>query len=142
MFRYEYTHDTDYLRLVSVSCSPVKNKILFRRAKLVTIQAAIRGYRAKKEFRPRIRGMMKIKTLYDQLMPMKEMVGQLKKDKDGAIKKIGSLEKDMDASLLRIQVRLKRASLGHTNLINWITNWDLENDGRRRGQNKIKILKM
>ena len=88
----------------------VKNKILYRRAKLVAIQSAIRGYRAKKEFRPRIRGMMKIKALYDQLGPMKELVAQLKKDKDGA-KKIAALEKDMDGVLNKIQVWEWRASV-------------------------------
>lgn len=82
----------------------VKNKILYRRAKLVAIQAAIRGYAAKKEYRPRIRGMMKIKTLYEQLAPMKHMVTQMKKDKDSATKKINSLEKSMDSSLEKIQV--------------------------------------
>merc|ERR1711976_809711 len=78
-------------------------KILYRRAKLVAIQAAIRGYRAKREFRPRIRGMVKVKALYDQLGPMKELVGQLKKDKDSANKKIGVLEKEMDGVLSKIQ---------------------------------------
>lgn len=86
----------------------VKNKILYRRAKLVAIQAAVRGYRAKKEFRPRIRGMIKVKTLYDQLVPMKQMVSQLKKDKDGANKKIATLEKSMDETLNKIQVGVRK----------------------------------
>ncbi|ELT99775.1 hypothetical protein CAPTEDRAFT_154601 [Capitella teleta] len=87
----------------TLSVIKLKNKILYRRAKLVAIQAAVRGYAAKKEYRPRIRGMMKIKTLYEQLAPMKHMVTQMKKDKDSATKKINSLEKSMDSSLEKIQ---------------------------------------
>ena len=47
--------------------------------------------------------MLKIKTLYEQLAPMKHMVGQLKKDKDSASKKITALEGAMDAALKKIQ---------------------------------------
>lgn len=52
----------------------------------------------------RIKAMSKVSALHDQLEPMHALVGQLKKDKDSANKKINSLEKEMDGVLKKIQV--------------------------------------
>lgn len=50
--------------------------------------------------------MTRVRALLAQLQPMKQMIGQLKKDKDGAKKKIISLEKEMEIVMEKIQVRV------------------------------------
>lgn len=56
----------------------------------------------------RIKAMTKVSALHDQLDPMHALVGQMKKDKDSANKKITSLEKEMNSVIKKIQVKYKR----------------------------------
>ncbi len=42
--------------------------------------------------------------MYDQLPPMRQLVQQLKKDKDGANKKISATQKEMDTLITRFKV--------------------------------------
>lgn len=87
----------------TLSVIKLKNKIVYRKGLLVTIQKSIRMWRVRRDALPRIRGIGKLRMLYAQLNPMKQMIGQMKKDKDSAGKRITSLEKAIDAGLSQIQ---------------------------------------
>lgn len=82
----------------------VRNKILYRRQCHLTVQSALRGWLARREYLPRIKGMARIHKLYSQMPPMREIIEQLKKDKDAAKKRVKALEKDMDDAITKIQV--------------------------------------
>ena len=47
---------------------------------------------------------MRVRELFSQLAPMKQMSGTLKKDKDSTLKKIAGIEKEMEAVMTKIQV--------------------------------------
>ena len=83
---------------------PVKNKIAYRRECHTRLQAAIRGWVVRRDVGPRLKVMARIHGLYAQLEPMKEIIGQLKKDKDSAKKKHKALEKDLDEGITKVQV--------------------------------------
>ena len=48
--------------------------------------------------------MTRMRALYSQLDPMRQMVSKLKKESKDAMKKIAALEKDMDGIIHKIQV--------------------------------------
>ena len=83
----------------------VKNKILYRQACHMQIQAAVRGWLTRLEYRPRIRGLGRIHKLHDQIAPMQAIVEQLKKDKDSAKKKVAALLKSLEEAITQIQVQ-------------------------------------
>lgn len=82
----------------------MKNKILYRRKALITIQKAIRGYLTKKKHGPRINGTCKIKALNEKLKQMELVAGQLKKDKDSSTKELNNLKREIREALDRIKV--------------------------------------
>ena len=82
----------------------VRNKILYRQACHMKIQASIRGWLCRLEYRPRIKGLGRIHKLHDQIEPMRVIVDQLKKEKDSAKKKVSSLEKGLEEAIGKIQV--------------------------------------
>ena len=49
--------------------------------------------------------MRKVRALNSQLDPMRQIISQLKKDKDSAKKKIGALEKEMQGVIEKLRVR-------------------------------------
>ena len=55
--------------------------------------------------------MTRVRSLYSQLQPMRQMISKLKKDKD-ASKKVTALEKEMDTVLHKIQVTLMCLDIG------------------------------
>ncbi|KAM3967224.1 myosin heavy chain 95F jaguar [Aphomia sociella] len=74
-----------------LSIIKLKNKILYRRQCLITIQKSIRGYLVRKKHRPRYLGIMKIKALNNKLTSMETTIAQLKKEKESAQKNIENL---------------------------------------------------
>ena len=47
---------------------------------------------------------MRVRELFSQLEPMKQMGSQLKKDRDSTMKKIAGIEKEMSSVMEKIQV--------------------------------------
>lgn len=82
----------------------VKNKILYRRAALITIQKTVRGYFARKRHGPRIKGIQKIRGLDGKLKQLESIAGQLKKERDSSIKEINSLRSEINAAVTNIKV--------------------------------------
>lgn len=59
----------------------------------------------------RIQGIGRVRRLYAQLDPMKDIVGQLKKDRDSSLKKIAGVEKELSALIQKIKVRFVQCAL-------------------------------
>lgn len=70
----------------------VKNRIKYRNKCIVHAQRIIRGYLARKQHQPRYRGIIKIRSLSQQLSKSTEIVGQLKGDKDVILRQANDLE--------------------------------------------------
>ncbi|CAF2816565.1 unnamed protein product [Rotaria sp. Silwood2] len=64
-----------------LSVIKLKNKILYRRQCLINIQRHVRMHLAYKSYAPRIRGLVKVEALHEQVAPMEELVGKMKRDK-------------------------------------------------------------
>lgn len=82
----------------------MKNKILYRREALITIQKTVRGYFARKRHGPRIKGVRKIKNLDSKLKQLESIAGQLKKERDSSISEINSLRSEINGAVSKIKV--------------------------------------
>lgn len=87
----------------ALSVIKLKNKILYRRDQLITIQKNVRMYNAKKKYRPRYMGVLKIKGLQDQLTRMLGIANQLKKEKDSSLASVQKIQLSMDATIKKIR---------------------------------------
>lgn len=85
-----------------LSVIKLKNKIRYRQGLLVLLQSCVRGWNQRKIFKPRIRASGQIRSLTIQISQMKELASQLKKNKDGALKNIASLDKELAESRKKI----------------------------------------
>lgn len=85
----------------ALSTIKLKNKIMFRAQQLIVIQKNARMWQCRNKYGPRINGITKVKNMFSQLDPMKEIAKTLKKEKDGANKKIQEMEKEL-TKLLQI----------------------------------------
>ncbi|KAJ2952022.1 hypothetical protein O0L34_g4282 [Tuta absoluta] len=74
-----------------LSIIKLKNKILYRRQCLVTIQKMVRGHVARRRHAPRIKGYRKINALTGNLKSMETTAAQLKQGKDAMLKNIQGL---------------------------------------------------
>ncbi|KAI5646559.1 myosin head (motor domain) domain-containing protein [Phthorimaea operculella] len=74
-----------------LSIIKLKNKILYRRQCLVTIQKMVRGHLARRRHAPRINGYRKVNALTGNLKSMETTAAQLKQGKDAMMKNIAGL---------------------------------------------------
>lgn len=86
-----------------LSIIKLKNKILYRRECLITIQKSVRGHLVRKQHRPRYQAIMKIKALNANLKDMETTTAQLKKDKESAQKNIENLRNSINKSCAAIK---------------------------------------
>ncbi|CAG9132124.1 unnamed protein product [Plutella xylostella] len=91
----------------ALSIIKLKNKILYRRECLIKIQTAYRGYRVRKQHRPRLRGIAKIRALENNLGQMEQVTGQLKDGKEAAQKNIVNLRNSIRAACAAIKSNAK-----------------------------------
>ncbi len=92
----------------ALSVIKLKNKILYRRAALVTIQKYTRGYLARKKYAPRYKGIKRLRTLIDQIEQIGEMGKKLKsKDKDAVAKSVQSLKAKLNEEIVKIKTSPK-----------------------------------
>ena len=61
----------------------------------------------------RIQGIGRVRRMYAQLDPMKQIVGELKKDRDSAMKKISGVEKDLSGLITKFKVCKLFSSWAH-----------------------------
>ncbi|XP_008557651.1 myosin heavy chain 95F isoform X2 [Microplitis demolitor] len=92
------------IQFCALSVIKLKNKIIYRRNHLIVIQKNARMFIAMKQHQPRIKGIMKIKNLKNQLIEMQEIANQLKATRDKSIDDIKNLQSEIDVSMKKIKM--------------------------------------
>lgn len=109
------------MQFCALSVIKLKNKIIYRRQHLIILQKTARMYIAKKQHRPRIKGILMIKNLRTQLVGMKETSKQLK-NREKPMNDIKRLQDDLEAAIKKIKNNEKIKSVEidslYTNLVN------------------------
>lgn len=90
------------LQFCALSVIKLKNKIIYRRQHLIVLQKTARMYIAKKQHRPRIRGIVQIKNLWKQLAQMEDTAGQLK-NREKSTRDLKRLDDDVKAAIHKIK---------------------------------------
>ncbi|CAF4765369.1 unnamed protein product [Pieris macdunnoughi] len=108
-----------------LSIIKLKNKILYRRECLITIQKSVRGYLVRRTHRPRYKGIAKIRELENSLTEMDSVTAQLKKEKDGAKKNIENLRNSIRNACATIKSNEKISRTEIDQLYNKLTK-DIE----------------
>ena len=125
----------------ALSVIKLKNKILYRRAALITIQKTVRMFLARKQHAPRYKGIMKLKTLESQIQQIGNMSQSLKKDKESVMKSVKTLEKCLRDEMAKIKAnpKMKESDIKRTydNLLGMIKK-ELGNVKKKIEDQKIK----
>ncbi|CAF1462018.1 unnamed protein product [Adineta ricciae] len=79
-----------------LSVIKLKNKIIYRRQCLIDIQSHIRMHLVYRRYAPRIRGLVKVKALHEQVASMEKIVGQMKVNKEQVSKQVQQLRQRVD----------------------------------------------
>uniref|UniRef100_A0A8C3Q0M9 Unconventional myosin-VI n=1 Tax=Chrysolophus pictus TaxID=9089 RepID=A0A8C3Q0M9_CHRPC len=87
----------------SLSVIKLKNKIKYRASACIKIQKTIRMWLCKRKHKPRIDGLIKVRTLKKRLDKFNEVVSALKEGKAETSKQIKELEYSIDASMTKIK---------------------------------------
>ncbi|CAI9565674.1 unnamed protein product, partial [Staurois parvus] len=87
----------------ALSVIKLKNKIKYRASACIKMQKTIRMWLCRKKHKPRIDGMMKVKTLKSRLDKFNEVVSALKEGKQEMSKQVKDLELSIDALLSKIK---------------------------------------
>ncbi|XP_020855855.1 unconventional myosin-VI isoform X4 [Phascolarctos cinereus] len=90
----------------SLSVIKLKNKIKYRADACIKIQKTIRMWLCKRRHKPRIDGLIKVRTLKKRLDKFNEVVNALKDGKPEMIKKIKDLDVSIDALIAKIKSTL------------------------------------
>ncbi|XP_050806071.1 unconventional myosin-VI isoform X2 [Gopherus flavomarginatus] len=87
----------------SLSVIKLKNKIKYRASACIKIQKTIRMWLCKRKHKPRINGLIKVRTLKKRLDKFNEVVSALKEGKPEMSKQIQDLELSIDALMVKIK---------------------------------------
>ena len=87
----------------ALSVIKLKNKILYRRAALITIQANARMYLAKKQHAPRFRGIARLRKLQSQIEEIGRMSSKLKSGKNGVQANVKQIYGQLDGAIAKIK---------------------------------------
>ncbi|XP_052556037.1 unconventional myosin-VI isoform X2 [Tympanuchus pallidicinctus] len=90
----------------SLSVIKLKNKIKYRASACIKIQKTIRMWLCKRKHKPRIDGLIKVRTLKKRLDKFNEVVSALKEGKAETSKQIKELEYSIDASMTKIKTTM------------------------------------
>ncbi|NWZ66554.1 MYO6 protein, partial [Acrocephalus arundinaceus] len=90
----------------SLSVIKLKNKIKYRASACIKIQKTIRMWLCKRKHKPRIDGLIKVRTLKKRLDKFNEVVGALKEGKAETSKQVKELEDSIDASMTKIKTTI------------------------------------
>ncbi|XP_025829691.1 myosin heavy chain 95F isoform X2 [Agrilus planipennis] len=81
----------------------LKNKIIYRRKALITIQKHVRGFLVKRRHQPRIKGLRKIRSLDHNVKELEKINQQLKKNKDLFTNDINKLKTEVVSAIDKIR---------------------------------------
>ncbi|KAL8172614.1 UNVERIFIED_CONTAM: Unconventional myosin-VI, partial [Gekko kuhli] len=87
----------------ALSVIKLKNKIKYRAGACIKIQKTIRMWLCKRKHKPRIDGLIKVRTLKKRLDRFNEVVGALKEGKVEVNQQIKDLERSIDALMSKIK---------------------------------------
>ncbi|XP_061479148.1 unconventional myosin-VI isoform X5 [Rhineura floridana] len=87
----------------SLSVIKLKNKIKYRAGACIKIQKTVRMWLCKRKHKPRIDGLVKVRTLKKRLDKFNEVVSALKEGKAETNKQIKDLETSIDALMVKIK---------------------------------------
>ena len=87
----------------ALSVIKLKNKILYRRAALIKIQANARMYLAKKQHSPRIKGIARLRKLQSQIEEIGKMSSKLKSEKDAVQGNVKQIYAKLDEAIAKIK---------------------------------------
>ncbi|XP_040205919.1 unconventional myosin-VI isoform X5 [Rana temporaria] len=87
----------------ALSVIKLKNKIMYRASACIKMQKTIRMWLCRKKHKPRIDGIMKVKTLKSRQDKFNEVVNALKEGKPEMSKQVKELELSIDALLSKIK---------------------------------------
>ncbi|NXI17786.1 MYO6 protein, partial [Irena cyanogastra] len=90
----------------SLSVIKLKNKIKYRASACIKIQKTIRMWLCKRKHKPRIDGLIKVRTLKKRLDKFNEVVSGLKEGKAETSKQVKELEDSIDASMTKIKTTI------------------------------------
>uniref|UniRef100_A0A8C3EBU7 Unconventional myosin-VI n=1 Tax=Corvus moneduloides TaxID=1196302 RepID=A0A8C3EBU7_CORMO len=90
----------------SLSVIKLKNKIKYRASACIKIQKTIRMWLCKRKHKPRIDGLIKVRTLKKRLDKFNEVVSALKEGKAETSKQVKELEDSIDASMTKIKTTI------------------------------------
>jgi myosin-6 len=87
----------------ALSVIKLKNKILYRRAALIKIQANVRMYLARKQHAPRYKGVARLRKLQSQIEEIGKMSSKLKSGKDGVQANVKHIHAQLDGAIAKIK---------------------------------------
>ncbi|NXR34110.1 MYO6 protein, partial [Zosterops hypoxanthus] len=90
----------------SLSVIKLKNKIKYRASACIKIQKTIRMWLCKRKHKPRIDGLIKVRTLKKRLDRFNEVVSALKEGKAETSKQVKELEDSIDALMTKIKTTI------------------------------------
>ncbi|NWR13223.1 MYO6 protein, partial [Paradoxornis webbianus] len=90
----------------SLSVIKLKNKIKYRASACIKIQKTIRMWLCKRKHKPRIDGLIKVRTLKKRLDKFNEVVSALKEGKAETSKQVKELEDSIDALMTKIKTTI------------------------------------
>ncbi|XP_012276593.1 myosin heavy chain 95F isoform X2 [Orussus abietinus] len=91
------------MQFCALSVIKLKNKIIYRRHHLIVIQKTARMYIAKKQHQPRIKGIVKIRTLKNQLIRLQEISNQLKSAREKSVNEVKKLQSELEQAIQKIK---------------------------------------
>lgn len=71
------------------------------------VQKTLRGYLARKQHQPRVKGIVKINAIRSNMKQMEEIAGQLKAERETMLKHMKEIETQIDAAISKIKVSSK-----------------------------------
>lgn len=117
----------------------LKNKILWRGQQILTLQKTIKMWREVRKFKPKYKMIVKAKGSQDQLTRMQEIVGQLKKGKDSASKKVKSIETALETFINNIRTTELKKEEMESQYNHFLTQMDQTMQDLRKEVEKEKI---
>lgn len=69
------------------------------------VQKSLRGYLARKQHQPRIKGIVKINKIRQNMKQMGEIANQLKGERETMLKHMKDIESQIDVAIKNIKVR-------------------------------------
>jgi myosin-6 len=78
--------------------------MIYKKKCVIQAQKMIRGYLARRQHRPRFKGIIKINALRSNVKEMETIANQLKNDRDSMMKLLKDLELQIDTAIKKIKV--------------------------------------